>query len=84
MNSTLNLTSEEINELKKLNKYPVDYSDIPETVDFSKAKFKYIVAHKKESITLRLDADLIAVIKSAGDKYPSKVNKVLRDAFMKD
>ena len=40
MKNTLNLTSEQIKELEELSNYPVDYSDIPETVDFSKAHQK--------------------------------------------
>ena len=83
MKNTLDLTSEEIKELKELNKYPVDYSDIPETLDLSKAKFKYYkVTPKKQSITFRLDADLVAVMKSKGKGYQALVNKILRDAFM--
>ena len=54
MKSTLNLTSEQIKELEDLNNYPVDYSDIPETVDFSKAKFKYYNITPKKS---RLHSD---------------------------
>ncbi len=77
------ISSEEIKELEELNKHPVDYSDIPETADFSKAKFKYYkVTPKKGPITFRLDADLIAVMKGTGKGYQTKVNKILRDAFM--
>ena len=52
MKNTLELTSEEIKELKELNKYPVDYSDIPETIDFSKAKFKYYKVTPKKNQSL--------------------------------
>ena len=83
MKNTLSLTSEEIKELEELKNHPVDYSDIPETTDFSKAKFKYYkVTPKKQSITLRLDADLVAVMKGMGKGYQAKINKRLRDAFM--
>ena len=83
MKNTLDLTSDEIKELEELNKYPVDFSDIPETIDFSKAKFKYYkVVPKKEPITFRLDADLIAKMKSTGKGYQTRVNKILRDYFM--
>ena len=83
MKNTLNLTSEQIKELEELGNYPIDYSDIPETVDFSKAKFKYYnITPKKEPITFRLDADLIAVMKGTGKGYQTKVNEVLRNYFM--
>ena len=83
MKNTLDLTSDEIKELERLKEYPVDFSDIPETLDLSKAKFKYYkITPKKEPITFRLDADLIAVMKGTGKGYQSRVNKILRDAFM--
>ncbi len=83
MKNTLDLTSEEIKELEELKKHPVDYSDIPETLDFSKAKFKYYnITPKKEPITFRLDADLIAVMKGTGKGYQTKVNEILRNYFM--
>lgn len=41
MTNLSNLTQEQIDELKNLGNAPVDYSDIPKTTDFSKAKFKY-------------------------------------------
>lgn len=83
MKNTLNLSSEQIKELEELGKYQADYSDIPETVDFSKAKFKYYnITPKKEPITFRLDADLIAVMKGTGKGYQTKVNEVLRNYFM--
>ena len=83
MKNTLDLTSEEIKELEELRKHPVDYSDIPETLDFSKAKFKYYnITPKQEPITFRLDADLIAVMKGTGKGYQTKVNEILRNYFM--
>ena len=64
MKKTLNLTSEQIKELKELNNYPLDYCDIAETVDFSKARFRYCNSIlKKEPIPINLDDDLIIAIK---------------------
>lgn len=55
---------EQIEELKNLDSFPVDYSDIPKRTDFSKAKFKYYeLKPKKEVVTIRLDADLLAVLR---------------------
>lgn len=57
-------TQEQIEELKNLDSFPVDYSDIPKRTDFSKAKFKYYeLKPKKEVVTIRLDADLLAVLR---------------------
>ena len=83
MSNSSNLTREQIEELKKLDSYPVDYSDIPRRTDFSKARFKYYeLKPKKEVVTIRLDADLMAVLRSYGKGYQTKVNEALRAAFM--
>jgi len=84
MTNLSNLTQEQIEELNSLGKYEVDYSDIPQTSDFSKARFKYYeLKPKKEIITIRLDADLVAVLKSLGKGYQSKVNEALRMIYLK-
>ncbi|MBO4394001.1 MAG: BrnA antitoxin family protein [Spirochaetales bacterium] len=83
MKNSSNLTQEQIEELRKLDSYPVDYSDIPQRTDFSKAKFKYYeLKPKKEVVTIRLDSDLMAVLRSYGKGYQTKVNEALRAAFM--
>lgn len=70
MTNLSNLTQEQITELENLKSYQVDYSDIPQTTDFSKAKFRYYeIKPKKEVITIRLDADLVAVLKGLGKGY---------------
>lgn len=83
MTNLSNLTPEQIKELKELQNYEVDYSDIPQKTDFSKAQFKYYdLKPKKEVVTLRLDADLIAVLRSLGKGYQSKINETLRKVFL--
>lgn len=83
MKNTSNLTQEQIEELKNLDNLPIDYSDIPKRTDFSKAKFKYYeLKPKKEVVTLRLDADLMAVLRSYGKGYQAKVNETLRAVFL--
>ena len=65
MKTTCKLSDEQLQELKDLNSYPVDYTDIPQTTDFSKARLKYYtVKPVKQSITIRIDADLLAVLKT--------------------
>jgi len=83
MTNLSNLTSLEIEELNALKDFESDYSDIPQTLDFSKAKFKYYnIQPKKQTITLRLDADLVAVLKSYGKGYQTKINEILRKEVM--
>ena len=83
MTNLSNLTPEQIEELSNLKNQPVDYSDIPQTTDFSKAKFKYYRLEPiKQTITMRLDADVIAVLKSYGKGYQSKANEILRSVVI--
>lgn len=83
MTNLSNLTQEQIDELKNLGNATVDYSDIPKTTDFSKAKFKYYkIEPIKQTVTMRLDADLVAVLKSFGKGYQSKTNEILRSVVM--
>lgn len=83
MKNSSDLTQEQFEELKKLDSYQVDYSDIPKRTDFSNAKFKYYeLKPKKEVVTLRLDADLLAVLRGHGKGYQTLINNALRSAFM--
>ena len=83
MTNISNLTQEQIKELKNLKKHKTDYSDIPQNLDFSKAKFKYFKLEPiKQTVTMRLDADLLAVLKSYGKGYQSKTNEILRSVVL--
>ncbi len=48
--------------------------------DFKPASDKYYKP-KKEQITLKLDADVIAAFKSTGKGYQTRINEVLRKAL---
>lgn len=56
----------------------IDYSDIPKlgTEFWKKAELR--LPQKKESLTLRLDHDVVAWFRSAGRGYQTKMNAVLR------
>ena len=83
MKTTCKLTDEQVQELQALENHPVDYTDIPQTTDFSKARLKYYtVKPVKQSITLRIDADVLAVLKGDGKGYQAKMNDILRAVVM--
>ena len=53
MKTTCKLSDEQVQELQALENHPVDFTDIPQTTDFSKARLKYYtVKPVKQSITL--------------------------------
>jgi uncharacterized protein (DUF4415 family) len=72
----------EIAALKKMPDSEVDFSDIP-LQDANDPKWKSAIVGKfyrpiKQPIALRLDADVIAWLKSTGAGYQSRINEILR------
>jgi len=71
----------ELAALDKLADSEIDTSDIPErTVRGIRYKGLFYRTGKK-SITIRLDADLLAWFKAQGRGYQSKMNRILREYF---
>lgn len=69
---------QELEALVRLREDEIDTTDIPEVADWSKAVVGRFYRPIKEPITLRLDADLIAWLKSAGPGYQTRINAILR------
>ena len=74
---------EEVAAIRDLPDEDIDYSDIPETTDFSGARrgmfYKYRVI--KKQVTLRLDAGILAWFKAQSDEgrgYQTRINEALR------
>ena len=63
----------------------LDLSDIPEITDWS-----HVVRHGqfyrpvKQQTSVRLDADVLAWLKGQGKGYQTRMNKILRDAMLKE
>ena len=71
-------------ELKALDALPddqIDFSDIPEILDWSKAVRGKFYRPIKKSVTVRLDADVLAWLKSQGRGYQTRINALLRSAM---
>lgn len=71
----------QIAKLKTMKDEDIDYSDIPA---FDMRFVKLVEKHmpkKKQSLTVRLDPDLVAWLKSNGKGYQTTINAVLR-SFM--
>jgi uncharacterized protein (DUF4415 family) len=71
-----------VSDLKRLDKTPIDYSDIPE---LDEAFFKNANVTNwppaKAQLTIRLDADVLAWLKSNGRGYQTRINRILRVAM---
>jgi uncharacterized protein (DUF4415 family) len=81
------LTAKRREELRRLAQRPdceIDLSDIPEIRQLpSDAIIGRFYRPKKESVTIRLDADVLAWLKSSGDGYQTRVNTYLRQLMAK-
>lgn len=66
--------------LNKMRDKDIDYSDIPELDDdfFKHAQMRL---PEKQSVTIRLDTDVLTWFKRQGKGYQTRINKLLR-AYM--
>ncbi len=78
-------TFDALEEVKNAKKHEINYDDAPklsksELSDFVPANPEYYKP-KKQQITLKLDADIIAAFKKLGKGYQTKINAALRKAI---
>jgi uncharacterized protein (DUF4415 family) len=59
----------------------IDFSDMPEVTDWSGAEIGRFYRPTKRPVTMRLDDDVIAWLKSYGRGYQTKANLLLRHAM---
>lgn len=80
----MGIPDEQRDRLQRLAAAPeseIDTSDIPEVPDWSDAVRGGLYRPRKEAITIRLDADVLAWFRSraeGGRGYQSEINRVLR------
>ena len=75
------------NELAALAAKPesdIDFSDIPATSeqDWHDAARGQFYRPLKQQLTVRIDADVLAWLKSQGKGYQSRLNEILRSAML--
>jgi uncharacterized protein (DUF4415 family) len=81
------LTEKDKRELRKLAALPeseIDLSDIPEATEkfWKNAIRNPWYRPRKQQVTLRIDADVLAWLKHGGRGYQSRLNSVLRNAMI--
>ena len=75
------LTDAQHEQLQKLAAMPddnIDYSDIPEVSDLSGFEVGKFYRPVKETVTIRLDSDVLSWLKQGGKGYQSRLNALLR------
>ncbi len=81
------LTSKQVENLRRRSKRPdseIDFSDIPEIKSLPPGcvigKF---YRPRKTSLTMRLDADVVAWLMGSGEGYQTRVNSYLRELMQR-
>lgn len=59
----------------------IDLTDLPEVLDWSGAVVGKYYRPIKKSLTIRLDADVLAWLQSDGRGYQTRINRLLREAM---
>jgi uncharacterized protein (DUF4415 family) len=69
----------ELKRIAAMKDEDIDFSDIPEQLDWSGGVAGKFYRPVKKQVTLRIDADVLAWFKAQGGKYQSALNAALRD-----
>jgi uncharacterized protein (DUF4415 family) len=81
MQKTNSARASEIRVLRRMKDREIDTSDIPSTIDWSKAVVGKFYRPIKKPLTIRLDADVLAWLKGQGRGYQTRINALLRHAM---
>ena len=68
----------ELNSLASMTDDTIDTTDIPEITDWSNAVVGKFYRPLKETVTVRLDSDVLHWLKLEGKGYQSRLNAILR------
>jgi len=71
----------EIRALRRMKDREIDTTNIPQTLDWSKAVVGKFYRPIKKPLTIRLDADVLAWLKRQGRGYQTRINALLRNAM---
>jgi uncharacterized protein (DUF4415 family) len=76
----------ELHDLAVLPDEDIDTSDIPPLSDafWTRAVSNPYYRPVKQQLTVRVDADVLAWLRSTGRGYQTKLNAILRQAMMRD
>jgi uncharacterized protein (DUF4415 family) len=74
--------SAELEALANMRDEDIDFSDIPLTTDWTGAVRGKFYRPEKQTVTIRLDQDVVAWFKSREPRYQTAVNRVLRQYML--
>ncbi|MCE3238110.1 MAG: hypothetical protein K0R24_1091 [Gammaproteobacteria bacterium] len=70
--------SSDLKKLSKMTDADIDYSDIPALDESFFKKEVVVIPQKKDSLTLRIDHDVLEFFKHQGKGYQTLINAVLK------
>jgi len=73
--------TKELAVLAKMEDDKIDLTDMPEVCDWSRAEIGKYYRPIKQPVTIRVDADVLAWLKSRGSGYQTRINQLLREAM---
>jgi uncharacterized protein (DUF4415 family) len=71
----------ELRALASMDDGEIDFSDAPEMKDWRGAVVGKFYRPIKKSLTIRLDADVLAWLRAGGSGYQTRINRLLRTAM---
>jgi len=78
MNVKRKSTSSDLNRLDKMTDEDINYSDIPPLDDSFFTRETVTLPKKKDSVTLRIDHDVLEYFKHQGKGYQTLINAILK------
>jgi uncharacterized protein (DUF4415 family) len=75
--------AKQIRALKRMKDEDINFSDIPELTGNEKFIVGKFYRPIKKSLTIRVDADVLAWVKGSGKGYQTRINTYLREAMDK-
>ena len=81
------LTKKQLAELEALEAMPeenINFTDIPEITDWSGFEVGKFYRPVKKSVSMRIDADVVAWLKHKGKGYTTRVNAMLRSEMQRE
>jgi uncharacterized protein (DUF4415 family) len=81
MQKAVNRQTKELAALKRMKDESIDTSDLPEVTDWTRAVVGKFYRPIKKPLTILLDADVLAWLKSQGKGYQTRINAILRTAM---
>lgn len=77
---------EQLAALSRMREREIDYSDIPRipAVLLERAGRTQLYRPVKRQLSVRIDADVLAWLKSQGKGYQTRINGILRSAMMEE